>query len=259
MRKSAASGTIITLVLGVFGAFFRWLQNTSAFDPDTGFFLSGRPITAVLIVYYVLAAAAICIGVPMLLRQYTCPSDVRALRCSTVIPTGICWLLAVLFVLASCVMMFSADLTPYPTAQRLLGAAGILAGLCFPLLPGKRDGSAAGLARPAAAFMTLFCSYWLVYCYRVHSSDPIIWGFAIEILAVAATAVAMYYAASFHYGAAKPIRAIAAAALAAFFNLATLFDSRSTASLLMTVCMAAWMLLLEYLLLENLEETPRTH
>ena len=36
MQKTAITVTVTTLVLGVFGAFFRWLQTTGAFEAEHG-------------------------------------------------------------------------------------------------------------------------------------------------------------------------------------------------------------------------------
>ena len=45
MRKTALTLTVSTLVLGIFGAFLRWLQTMSAFDKETGFPIPGAGTT----------------------------------------------------------------------------------------------------------------------------------------------------------------------------------------------------------------------
>lgn len=256
MQKTAVSITVTTLVLGVFGAFLRWLQNTGAYDAETGCTIPWHGTTIALVIYSVLAVALILLINLLWLRRYVHRDDMAALRCTGKLPTVLSWVFGVVFVLAACVLMFTAAQARYPMTQRLLGAFGILAGLSFPFLPGKADGSDKALGRVAAAVVTLFCCFWLVCSWRDHSENPAVWVYVMEILAIAASAVAFYYIAAFHYGAGHGSRALPAVQLAVFFNLVTLFDSRSTAQQLMILLCAAMLLLLQTVLVGNLEE-PR--
>lgn len=254
MRKTAVSVTVTTLVLGVFGAFLRWLQNTSAYDSETGCVIPMHPTSIVFLAYCVLAAAIIC-GITFLwLRRYDRHGDIAALRSVTILPTVFGWMLGVVFVLCACVIMFSAGSSRFPTAQRLLGAGGILGGLCFPFLFGKRDGRDHGLGRTAATVLTLFCCFWLVFSWRGHSENPVLWSYVIEVLAVAANAVAFYYIAAFHYGAGRSNRALLSVQFAVFFNVTTLFDTRSTAESAMFLLCVGMLLLTELILIENMWE-----
>ena len=92
MRKIALTITVTTLVIGVFGAFFRWLQLMNAFDKETGFYISGAGITAVVVVYCVLAAIAFCLMMAMWLSRYDRAESVEtALRCGTAAPLILSW------------------------------------------------------------------------------------------------------------------------------------------------------------------------
>lgn len=254
MRKSALTFTVTTLVLGIFGAFFRWLQNANAFDAETGCAIPGHGTSIVFLIYCVLAVAAVLVLTLGWFRRFDYGKDASALRDSTPLPTILCWLLGVVFAAASCVMLFGSDLSRFPAAQRLFGAGGILAGLCLPFLPAKKDGSSHSLSAVAAAAAVIFCCYWLLFCYRIHADDPVIWRFATEILAVAASAAAFYYIAAFHYQAGHGSRALLAVQLAAFFNIVCLFDKRNLALGLMFFITAVLMLLMEYLIIQNMWE-----
>ena len=254
MRKSAITVTVTTLVLGVFGAFLRWLQNTSAYEAETGCIVPFHGTTIVLVIYCVFAVAAILAINLLWLRRYTGAADIAALHGATGLPAALSWVFGVAFVLCACVLMFSAAHGRYSLVQRLLGAFGILAGLSFPFLPGKQDGSSRALGRAAAMTVTLFCCYWLVCCWRDHSANPVIWSFVMEVLAVAATTVAFYYIAAFHYGAGRGNRALPVVQLAVLFDLVTLFDKRSTVRGLMFLLCIGMLLLFEVLLVENLRE-----
>ena len=259
MRKTALTITVSTLVLGIFGAFLRWLQTLSGFDPETGFPIPGAGTTVVFVIYSVLAAAALCAVTLLWLGRYEKPSDAAgALRCDSVIPLAAGWVLCAAFVAASVLLLFSADRNHYPLWQRLYGAFGILAGLSIPFLFGKKGGSGAGgMGRAASTVLTLFYCFWMIFCYKCNSVDPILWNFALEILATAAATVAFYYAASYFYGAGHGSRALIAIQLGVYLNVATLFEERDTATNVLLGVTAVVLLLLEYTLISNMKESNK--
>ena len=254
MRKTAATVTVSTLILGIFGAFFRWLQNLNAFEKETGFPIRAHGTTIVFLIYCALAIAAIAVMCFVWLRRYTCGRDVSALRCSTRVPAVLSWIFGVGFALGACVVLFFSDFGTYPTMQRIFGAFGIIGGLCFPFLTAKADGSARSFGTAAASTAVIFACYALVFCYRIHSEDPIVGGYAVEVLAVAAAAAALYYVAAFHFSAARGSRALFAVQLGVFFCVSTLFDSHSNSVTVMFLCMTGMLLLVEFLLVENLRD-----
>lgn len=259
MRKTALTLTVSTLVLGIFGAFLRWLQTMSAFEKETGFSIPGAGTTVVFVIYSILAAAA-CVAVTVVwLGRFDRGTDAeRALRCENALPFALSWGLCAAFAAASFLLLFTADQGRYPLGQRLFGAFGILAALSMPFLFGRKNGSGAGsLGRAASVVITLFYCYWLVYSYKLHSEDPVIWNFAPEILAIAAGAVAFYYIATYFFSAGRGGRALIAVELGVYLSVTTLFDSRSTAMSVLLIVTAALLLLLEYLLIANLSETHR--
>ncbi len=257
MRKTALTLTVGTLVTGIFGAFLRWLQTMNAFDRETGFPIRGAGTTVVFIIFSILAAAAFFVVTVLWLGSYRRGRDAaRALCCDSVIPMAAGWVLCAVFVAVSCVLLFTAGRGRYPLGQRLFGAFGILGGLSVPFLFGKKGAGAAGqLARSAATVLTLFYCYWMVFTYKLNSEDPILWNYALEILAVVAATAALYFIASHFFGVGHGRRTLFAVQLSAYLNLCTLFDERSTALNVLLGGTAALMLLFEYLLVSNLKET----
>ena len=253
MHKTAVTVTVVTLVLGVFGSFFRWLQLSNAFEPETGCVIPGHATSTIFLLYCVLVAVLICAVTFFFSRRFTCEKSAVILCSESVIPTVIAWVLGIIFVLVSVAMLFTAHHVKYPLLQRILGAFGILAGFCFPFLIGKSD-RVGSVGQAASALVTLFYCFWLIFSYRFHSEDPVVWGYCIEILAIAFSATSFYYVAAFHFGAGRGFRALAATQLAVFFNLCTIFESRSTAALAMFAVTAVMLLLIEYLLLVSLSE-----
>jgi len=260
MRKFALPVTVGTLVVGIFGAFFRWLQDLNAFEQGTGLPVPHAGTTTVFLVYSLIAAAALAGAVLVWLRGCEKPAAIEgALRCRSALPSVIGWICGGLIVLAAAVMLFSARGARFPRFQQVFGAAGIIAGLCFPQIVMKKDAEKqAPLGRAAGVYLSLFYCLWLTFCYRTYSEDPVIWGFAVEILAVAAAAAAFYYIAIAMYGRSRGDRAMLAGALAIYLNIAGLFDQRSTAITVMMAATAGILLLMEYLILCNLPAPGQT-
>ena len=254
MRKTALTLTVATLVLGVFGAFFRWLQTINAFEAETGYPIPGHGTSVVFVLYCVLALAAVCVAAVVCFRGFACEKTAAALGSASSISSVLGWCFGAVFVLASLVILFTAHHTAHPVFRRLLGAFGILAGLSLPFLVGKRDAEAFSVGKSASAVAALFFCLWLVYSYQSHSENPIIWSFATEILALAASATAFYYIAAFHFGAGHGRRALISAQLAVFFDIVTLVDDHPAAETVLLAVSAAMLLMTEYLLLTNLQE-----
>ena len=256
MQKTALTVTVTTLVLGIFGAFLHWLQLMNAFDKETGFIIPGAGTTVVFLIYCVLAAAAICALTALWLGRYGAAADAEtALNGKNIVPFLIGWALCAVFAAASFSLLFSAGRSGQPMLQRIFGAFGIVAALSIPFLFGKREGRNAGpMGRSAALVITLFFCFWLVYDYKCISRDPIMWNYAVEILAIAASTVALYLVTQFFYGLGKSRPALILLQLGVFLNMTALFEERETALNLMHGGAAALQLLLEYLLISNLWE-----
>ena len=255
MRKTALTFTVTTLVLGVFGAFFRWLQLMNAFDKETGFPIPGAGITPVLIVYCVLALAAFCVLTLLWLGRYDRAQTAEtALKCGTAAPLIISWALCAAFAAAACVILFTAGASQTPLLQRLFGAFGILAAISIPFLFGKNGGSGGPMGRSAAAVLTVFYCFWAIFEYKSISSDPIIWHYAFEVLAIAVSTMSVYYVTTYFYGVGKLPRTLIALQLGVFLNVTVIFEQRSTPLNVMVGVSAALQLMLEFLLIENLWE-----
>ena len=256
MQKTALTLTVSTLVLAIFGAFLRWLQIMNAFDKETGFPVPGAGTTVTFVVYTVLVIAAFFVVTLFWLGRFDRAADTaHALRCGNAVPLVAAWLLCAAFAAASFILLFTAGHARYPTGQRLLGAFGILGALSLPFLFGKKGSSGAGrIGRAAAIVLTLFYCYWLVFSYKLRSEDPVLWNYALEILAVAAAAAALYFIATYFYGVGHCSRALIAIELGVYFNIVPIFDGRSTALNVLMGVTAVLLMLLEYLLIANMSE-----
>lgn len=256
MQKNTLTIPAATLVMGIFGAFLRWLQSMIIFE-ETGLVTPGETISVVYTVYSLLAAAAMVCIARIWKKRFACPTDVStALHVCSALPTAITWGFCVICGIAALVLMFTAGSAHYPTMQRCFGAAGIVAAACFPALP-IRQGEGAS-ARTGAAYLPLFFCYWLVLLYRTDAENPVLWAYAPEILAVAAGTMAFYYVAAYFYGRARPAAALLFLQLSAFLNLCVAFDTMSVAHKALFLVTAGMSLLLEYLLVSNAPEATDT-
>lgn len=260
MRKDAFILTLTTFVLGIFGFFLRWLQNVNAFEPDTGLAIVGAATTTVYL-FYTVAAVGVMLAMVYLhaRRRYRLPEKgAEALVSGTIIHSAVLWLIAAVVVVLSLVLMFGSDFARFPTMQRVMSALGILAGLAIPFtmprpkaeVEGEKADSA-GIAGTAAVIPVLFGCMWMVTAYRVHSENPILWQYVIEVLAVVAVTMGFYYVAAYFYGKAKPCRCLVAVQLASYLCLGTLTDEHSTAEGVLFAAMAVLMLVFQFVIIEN--------
>lgn len=256
MRKDALAITVTSLVMGVFGAFLRWLQNRTIYE-DSGLAAPGAGVSVVYVVFSVLMACGMLGVVLLWLRRYEKPrSGEAALHVDTVLPAVLSWALCAVFALSGVLLMFSAGTSAFPRMQRLFGAFAILAGACLPMLPRRQTPEDAGVSgrRAAAAVVTLFFCWWLVFSYRANAENPVLWAYAPEILAVASGTMAFYYVTGWIFGHAQPDAALFCIQLAVFLNVCTLPDERHGAMKALFAATAAALLLLEYILLANMKE-----
>ena len=255
MQKNALAVTVSTVVMGVFGAFLRWLQDRTIFEAETGLAARGAAISVVCAIYFALAFVAMLALVVFWLRRYEkAPEAGEALRVRTALPTAIAWALCAVFAVGGLMQMFSAAQSVSPQFQRIFGACAILAAACFPFLAGGKEGRPHAMGRLASAILALFSCLWLVFYYVVNEQNPVLWSYAPEILAITASTLAFYYVCRWHYGMAKPNAALLFVQMGAFLNLCILPDSRPASAAAMFAAASALLLTLEFLMVNNLRE-----
>ena len=264
MRKLALPVTVTTLVAGVFGAFLRWLQLRTIYEAETGLTRPWAGVTVVFVALILALAAALLCLVFFRLRSRLLEKPLaaeQALRASTAVPGALIWLLGAALAAGGLVLLFShknAATQLENVLETLFRAGCIIAGACVLCLPqrGGEKQENAYPGRPASVVLTLFFCVWLVYSYVINSRDPVYWNFLPEVLAVAASTLAFYYITAYFFGAAKPCSAVFWANFAAFLNICTLFDPMDTATKLLHAAISGTLLLLGFLLLENMRESP---
>ena len=257
MRKDALKMVLVTAVAGVFGAFFRWLENINAFEPDTGLMIPYAKTTVFMAAYMVAAAAVFAVLALMWTKRCVCErSPELALHPSTFAPELMCKVCGALIMALGVVLMFYAPVKRHPTLERIFAAATIFGGVAVILFPLKTDSPVSGV-RGMSLVPVIFSCVWLVCCYKNNAENPVFWAFLVEILAIIATVMAWYELAAYYYGRAKPFAALFFVQGAAFMNMATLSDERGAAMTAMFAAQTALMLMFEFLLVKN--SAPHKH
>ena len=253
MRNKAFALTLSTAVAGVFWAFFRWLQLTSAFEKDTLLPVRGAASTTIFILYMA-AAAVMFAGKAIYLRgKGIAPRPLVCLCPGGAVPG----LAARLFGLATAgvcvVLLLGASAERFPTVQRLFAAAGIFGGAAmFLMVP---DQTSDRLGRIALPVESLFLCMWVIRCYKYNAEDPVLWHFLPEVGALLLCLMAWYELSAFWYGKGKAGRTLFFVQAAAAASIGTFFDERSVPETALFLLQAACLLLMEYLFVLNAGRT----
>lgn len=252
MQKNALTLTLTTGVAGIFGAFLRWLQNMNAFESDTGLLIPGKTSTAVFLIYALIAAALfVLIAFFWTKRVGASAEQGAALSAHTRIPGIMTKLCGAVTLVCSLAVIFASGGARFALLERIFAVCGVLAAAALALLFAKNVTTAKNRGL-SFVVLVLFSCLWLISSYKANSENPVVWSFAVEILAIGAIILAWYELAAYCYGRAKPKRALLFIQLAAFLSITTLSDSRSMAMQLIFAVEAAAMLMFEFLLVENM-------
>ena len=247
-----------TVVMGVFGAFLRWLQNVSIYDADSGLATPWAGISVVLLLFtVVILALHICFS-HLWLRDVKASPDVeKVFHTEKIYPVLIGSFCGILMATGGTLLMFSAGSTTLPVMQRLLGAFAIVAGVCFPFLPSrvKYEGASQLGKRITSSVVTLFYCFWLVFSYRSGAQVPSLWRYGPEIVAICAGALAFYYVCGWAFERVKPKTTLLALQFAAYMCIGILPDSRQIAVTLFLIGSAIMLLMMEFLMVHNLKRT----
>lgn len=252
MRKDALTICLITIVAGIFGAFFRWLQLLNAFEPLTGLVKPFAATSIILVIYSLLAAALFAAIVLLWLKRYHRSTELEtAFATRTKLPMLIVCAAGALLAVLSVAWLMLANHQRYVSLHRILAVGGILTGLSlFFMGCGKFPEE----QKTLSLVPILFCCLWLAVCYKDNAEDPVIWNYVLEILAISSTTIAYYELSAYRYNRAKPDLALFFLLLSAYLNMSTLFDERGLVMQLFFIINAVIMLLMEYLLMANMRE-----
>lgn len=145
--------------------------------------------------------------------------------------------------------------------QLMTGVTGLAA---FPaaaalLVRAKGAKGEAEGAKPFAVMMpSVFCWFWLIRDFRLHTSNPILWDCVLLLLAIVALLVSAYERAGFAFGVGKPRRTVFTSLAAILLAIAAVPDCGGGANCLTLIALTLHAVAELLPLLSALEQTPET-
>ncbi|MGE4353691.1 MAG: hypothetical protein AB7D36_06370 [Oscillospiraceae bacterium] len=237
MKNYAQRLCVAICVLSAFGFMARWIQNISIFEKDTGLAIEGASSSIFLVLFSIATIGGfIAMTLPLLhlgVGDYPA-GDVRGDNTLYKVVTSIC---ALMMLAGGTLMMLKSGEELYPQLRRILGLLAVVSalGMYYIGRTGK-NGADSALACLGTIVPVLFGCFWLIVSYKDHASNPVIWSYAVEIIAIACATEALYLIAGFVFGRPRIVPAVAVNAFAAFFCFMELGDDRGFA---FQICFAA--------------------
>lgn len=276
MRKSSLAYPLLAAATGVAAAALRMWQRTAGCDG------SGLPVPGAvpaLVLTAFLAACAVLFLVLALRQPGTLADQKTAQTCGArldipLAASGALFLLGgVLNLLSVARRLAEASSAAYGTAEAQ--AAAMKSAWLASLLPGalavasvpaaiallyraKRAGGEPEEKPSAFAALAppLFLWVWLIEVYRQHTANPILWDYALLLLAVITLLLSGYDRAGFAFGAGKPRRSVFLSLLALLFAIAALPDSGGPANAVILIGAALFTAAELYALVRALRAAP---
>lgn len=256
MQKNSWIFIGYAFVMGAFSLFLRWLQLLNSFEEETGLFISGTSSSAALIIALMIAFAGF-IYLTQPLRRLTAENCLGGLKARSVIIPAIVGVFCSAMFAGAVGLFASASAMRYPQIYRVLALLGVISAICiytavYSLSLGK-NGPMVCLCMTA---VTLFYCFWLVVSYKEHDADPVVWDYAIEVLAIAASLLGWYFTAGFAFEKPRPVLSLFFQGMSFVLCLCSLPDERSIFLSLMLTASSAILLVLSWLQISNLAPEP---
>lgn len=252
MHKKSFVFCGLTLILGCFGAFIRWLQNSTAFETESKLHISGSGWSVMLIVFGLACAVGLFFAIRSFKGLEAAGEYPRAFHGGPLICT-VAAIVSALFIGIGAVVTIVQTATAYKLdlLQLLEGVFAIIAAICvFATLRGINGKKKA----PGGSFIliVLYLCTRLIVEYKICAPDPTAWHFAIRILAVCSMLLAFYYIAGFSYDRIKPLRTAYFSLITVLLSIVTFADSISFAYHIITAGFAIALLTYAFLLMGNM-------
>lgn len=258
MQSEAYKLTGFTAVISALGFMFRWLQNMKIIEEETGLAVKNAPISALLVVL-ILAVAAVLIGFLIYFRRYEAPVEpVAALGGHTFLFTIVGVAAALMLAYSGISQVLHAGEQLWPKIHSICGIATVAASLgTLLVVTAASDPNRAAARRIGSAILVLFGCFWLVTVYKDAAADPVIWRFAVEILAVCSALIALYHVAGYYFSEPKPQLTLFFCNFGAFLCIMSAIDEHTTAEAVCYAAVALLLLMWGFVLTENLQKTDR--
>ena len=246
MQKEAWTYTLTAAVLGALGMLFRWIQCLNAFEDETDLPIKGSPVSVIMIVVLIVFTAALWWLSGRMHTQYTREEPEDALA----IPNRLALAalaVSALIAFGGAALLFLSQNDLFFRIAALLGLVSAAVLCMLPSLP--RWG---GFGAALAVVPVVFFAVWLVGFYKENATNPVVWDYAMKILAIAGGLLAVFRLCGYVYYRMKPRETLFSCGLAAVLGISTLMDRGTAPARLVLTGWGLGMLTMGWILLWNL-------
>lgn len=254
MRKKAFILCGFTLIMGIFAALLRWLQNLNAFEPDTNLAIPNAPTSYAVVLFAVLFAILLFLLVRNL-KENDFASSFPEVYSSNIPFLGIAaWIIGAIMAIGGLLTINRFLQDSHSMFDLILGclsfvsAAGTISLITSSAKAGKQSSGSFG-----AVSSVLFLCFWLIASYKFSASDPVVWHFALRLLAISAALLAYYFMAGFVFNKPRPLSSLYFSLLGAFLGIMVMTDSYPIGEQLISLGFIATMLLLSFAQISSLK------
>lgn len=258
MQKHALSICSFALIAAAFSSFARWIQNQAAFEQETGLMITGSLWSKVAL----LMCAVSVIGIVLVVRRLWYRGYYPAQEYSVIINGDPVWLrritrcIAAVMVIGAVIAFLIAGYELYSSMVRTLCVLAVVAAWAFvklsevPFAEKKSPMKETVLGViPAGMYV-----YWLVVSYRTHAALPSVWSYAVEVIAICASILGMFYFAGYGFDYPRPYVALGCLLTGSVLSMVTLLDDRNIGLALMLIAGAAMQLYYAWMIISSMSE-----
>lgn len=165
----------------------------------------------------------------------------------------------VLLVLGAVITMFYSVTSDNDNLfELILGLFAVVCAISFTSFVNGTKGKNPRNGGFAGIIIVLFFCYRLIASYKEFAADPVVWHFAIQLIAISACLLAFYYVAGFAYKSPKMLPTLFFCHLGAFLAITSCADDVSIGEDLIAVATAGMLLLVSYAQLNNMRLPDET-
>lgn len=218
MQKQAWIYTIAASVLGALSLLLRWLQCQSIFDAETGLPAAGAGVSVLVTLMLLLTAAALWWLSGRVSPRLDPWEPEAALRLPNRLTGGLMAAAGVLAALG-CAVMFFTERSLFMRSTALVGLFSAAALGLYPSLPRWGNFGAALSVVPV-----VFFSLWLTAFYRDNSTNPVVWEYGVQILAIAGCLLGAFRLSGLLFYRTNPRQGVFGVGLGLCLGLTELMD-----------------------------------
>lgn len=258
MQKQALSICSFVLIASAFSSFIRWIQNQAAFELETGLMIPGSIWSKVTFLSCVVCVIAIALVVRRLWYRGYYPAQEfdKIINGNPAVLRTVTRGIAGVMMVGAVIAFLIAGYELYSSMVRTLCVLAIAAAWAFVKL------SEAPFAEKKSPMKeTVLCIvpavmyvYWLVVSYRTHAAIPSVWSYGVEVIAIGASILGMFYFAGYGFDFPKPYVALSCLLSGSFLSLVTLLDKRNVGLALMVVAGAAMQMYYAWMIITSMSE-----